>query len=197
MDYETIRKNFENHGFSTQFFPTGEEARAYLVNTLQRTTIAFGSSVTIQQLGLFEALQEINTVVWHMKNPSMYARRLGSHVNVYVTGVNAVTETGEIVNIDRIGNRIAMTAFGPRNCYYLVGKNKITKNVPEALHRAKHIAAPQNAHRVKSETPCAAKGDRCYDCNSPGRICRMTMITERAPFGMQSEVIFIDQDLGL
>jgi len=78
-----------------------------------------------------------------------------------------------------------------------VGKNKITKNLPEALHRAKHVAGPQNALRVKAETPCARKGDRCYDCNTPGRICRMTMITERAPFGMQSEVIFIDQDLGL
>ena len=197
MDYETIRKNFESHGFSTQFFSTDEEAKAYLAETVQRTTVGFGSSMTLQELGLYEELEKKNTIAWHMKTPSMYVRRLASHANVYITSVNAVTETGEIVNIDRIGNRIAMTAFGPRNCYYIVGKNKITKNVAEALHRAKHVAGPKNAQRVKSETPCAVLGDKCYDCNVPGRICRMTMITERAPYGMESEVIFIDQDLGL
>jgi len=196
MDYATIRKNFENHGFSTQFFSTGEEVKDYLVKTLQRKAISFGGSVTLHELGLFEALQKNNAVVWHSRTPSRETRVLANSASVYITSVNAITETGEIVNIDGTGNRIAMTAFGPRTCYYVVGKNKITKTLAEAIHRAKHIAAPKNAQRVNSDTPCAVMGDRCYSCNVPGRICRMTLITDRAPMGMQSEIIFVDQDFG-
>ncbi len=197
MDYATIRHNFENHGFSTRFFPTAEEAREFLVNTLQWQTIGFGGSVSLREMGLFEALQPRNIVVWHNKVLSDDVRRMANSASVYITSVNAVAQTGQIVNIDGTGNRIAMTAFGPKVCYYLIGKNKIRPTLAEAMDRAKNVAAPLNAKRLRRKTPCAREGDRCYDCNTPERICRMTMITDRAPFSMQSELIFIDQDLGL
>lgn len=199
MDYAKIRHNFENHGFSTQFFSTAEEARDYLVATLDRQTIGFGGSVTLRELGLFEALQERNAVVWHdkVKAASHEIRRLAHDASVYISSVNAVAETGQLVNIDGTGNRVAATAFGPRICYYVVGKNKITPTLAEAMDRAKNVAAPQNAKRLRRKTPCARLGDKCYNCNTPERICRMTVIVDRAPYGMQSEIVFIDQDLGL
>ena len=197
MDYAKIRKNFENHGFSTQFFSTGEEARDYLVNTLKRQTIGFGGSATLREIGLYEALQETNAVVWHNMVLSDDVRRLANSARIYITSANALAETGEIVNIDGTGNRISMTAFGPETCYYIVGKNKITPTLQEALHRAKHVAAPRNAKRLRRKTPCARQADKCYNCNTPERICRMTIIMDRVPFGMKSEIIFIDQDLGL
>ena len=89
-----------------------------------------------------------------------------------------------------------MTNFGPQTCIYIIGKNKITDDLAAALHRAKHVAAPKNCQRMNLKTPCAAKADRCYDCNSPDRICRVTNIVERAPFGVKSEIIFVDEDLG-
>ncbi len=197
MDYQTIRQNFENHGFSTQLFSTVEEAREYFVKKLERRTIGFGGSVTLRELGLFEALQEKNVVIWHNKVLSREVRRLANSTSVYITSANAVSETGEIVNIDGTGNRVAMTAFGPKTCYYVIGKNKIRPNLVEALDRAKNIAGPKNAQRLKMKTPCAREGDKCYNCNTPDRICRMTIIMDRAPFGMECEIIFIDQDLGL
>lgn len=197
MDYTTIRHNFEYHGFSTQLFSTGEEARDYLVTTLQWQTIGFGGSVTLREIGLFDALSAKNIVVWHNKVFSEEVRRLANATSIYVTSANAIAETGQIVNIDRTGNRVAMTAFGPKACYYVVGKNKITPTLAEALDRAKNVAGPQNAKRVRAKTPCARNGDRCYNCNTPERVCRMTMIMDRPPYGMQSEIIFIDQDLGL
>lgn len=197
MDYTTIRHNFEYHGFSTQLFSTGEEARDYLVNTLQWQTIGFGGSVTLREIGLFDALLAKNIVVWHNKVFSEDVRRLANAASIYITSANAIAETGQIVNIDRTGNRVAMTAFGPKVCYYVVGKNKIMPTLAEALDRAKNVAGPQNAKRVRAKTPCATKGDRCYNCNTPERVCRMTMIMDRPPYGMQSEIIFIDQDLGL
>lgn len=197
MDYSAIRKNFENHGFTTQLFSSKEEARDYLTSILKLKTIGFGGSVTLREMGLFDALLEQNAVVWHNQIAALQVRRLANCAEIYITSANAVTETGEIVNIDGTGNRVAMTAFGPESCYYVVGRNKITANVSAAYDRCKNVAAPKNARRLGAETPCAAKGDKCYDCSSPGRICRMTMITDRAPNGMNCEIIFIDEDLGL
>lgn len=197
MDYQIIRKNFENHGFSTQFFSTAEETRDYFLNTLQRQTIGFGGSVTLRELGLYEALQEKNAVVWHNKVLSDDVRRLANSANIYITSANAIAQTGQIVNIDGTGNRIAMTAFGPKVCYYIIGKNKIMPTLAEAMDRAKNVAAPKNAQRLRRKTPCARKGDKCYDCNTPERVCRMTIIMDRAPYSMKSEIIFVDQDLGL
>lgn len=196
MEYSLIRKNFEKHGFTTQLFSEKEEACDYLSNILQKQTIGFGGSVTLAEMGLFEVLQQNNAVIWHNKVSSADVRRLASGANIYITSANAVTESGEIVNIDGTGNRVSMTAFGPQKCYYVIGKNKITPNLEDAIYRCKNVAAPQNAQRVGADTPCAKKADKCYDCNSPGRICRMTVIIDRAPMGMECEIIFVDQPLG-
>lgn len=197
MDYQTIRQNFESHGFTTQLFSTGEEVKNYLVKKLERRTIGFGGSVTLKDIGLYEALSEKNVVVWHNKVLAKEVRELANQASIYITSANAVSETGEIVNIDMTGNRVAMTAFGPRECYYIVGKNKITPTLADALYRAKHVAGPKNAQRLKAKTPCARDGNQCYNCNTPERVCRMTIFFDRPPFGMPTEVIFVDQDFGL
>ncbi|MCM1129296.1 MAG: lactate utilization protein [Alistipes senegalensis] len=197
MDYTAIRNNLENYGFSTQLFSTGEEAKDYLAATLQQQTIGFGGSVSLNEIGLFEALSQKNIVVWHNKVLSNEVRRLANQCSIYITSVNAIAETGQIVNIDKTGNRIAMMAFGPKTCYYIVGKNKITPTLADALHRAKNIAAPKNARRLRAKTPCARNADQCYNCNTPDRVCHMTMIMDRPPYGMKAEIIFIDQNLGL
>lgn len=197
MDYSAIRQNFEKHGFLTQLFSTKEQARDYLVEKLQKKTIGFGGSVTLRDMGLYEALRENNAVIWHNVINDIQVRHLANQAEIYITSSNAVTETGELVNIDGSGNRVAMMAFGPQQIYYIVGKNKITPDVSQAIHRCRNVAAPQNAHRLKSKTPCAVKGDKCYNCNSPGRICRILEIIERAPFNMTAEIIFVDQDLGM
>lgn len=196
MDYTQIRKNFEGHGFTTQVFSTKEEACQYLCDTVQGQTVGFGGSHTLTQMGLYEALQQKNAVTWHAKVPGVRVRKLANCADIYITSANAVTQTGEILNIDGTGNRVAMTAFGPETCYYIVGKNKITANITDAYSRCKNVAAPLNAQRLGAKTPCAVKGDKCYDCSSPGRICRIISVIERPPMGMKCEIIFIDEDLG-
>ncbi|MCD7897237.1 MAG: lactate utilization protein [Planctomycetaceae bacterium] len=198
MDYAAIQANFEKHGFTTRLFSSADEARNFFVETLDKQTIGFGGSITLKELGLFEALSERNAVVWHNRTGHAFdVRRLANCARVYITSANAVSETGEIVNIDGTGNRVAMTAFGPDTCYYVVGRNKITPDLASALDRSRNIAAPLNAKRLGAKTPCAARGDRCYNCDSPGRICRITTIIDRAPFSMKSEIVFVDAALGL
>lgn len=196
MDRETLKHNFEAHGFATAFFKDGAAATAWLADRLKGCSIGFGGSVTLAQLGLYKALAAENQVVWHHRVNTPAIKALAAGCQVYISSANAVAATGELVNIDGAGNRIAMTLYGPREVYFVVGENKLCPNLPAALHRAQNVAAPKNAHRLQVKTPCASKGDRCYNCASPERICRCTAVLNRAPSVTPTTVIFVDEDLG-
>jgi len=196
MNQDLLKKNFEKHGFTTAFFPTSAEAVAYLTGQIQGRTIGFGGSITVREMGLFDALAQNNVCVWHHRVAGEETRKLASFTRIYISSANAVSETGEIVNIDGTGNRLAMSLYGPEKVYFVVGRNKVTPDLDTALYRARNVASPKNAQRFHLSTPCAIKGDRCYDCDSPERICRATLILDRAPNRTPSEIIFIDEDLG-
>jgi L-lactate utilization protein LutB len=196
INYKELKRNFESHGFITHYFESSKDAKDYLAKTIQGRTVGFGGSVTIREMKLFEALSEKNVTVWHHQIAGDEIKQLASHTKVYITSANGVSKTGEIVNIDGAGNRIAMTLYGPEKVYYVIGKNKIANDLPGALYRAKNIACPKNAQRQHVKTPCAIKGDKCYDCNSPERICNCTIILDRAPNTTSSEILFINENLG-
>lgn len=197
MNRELLKKNFESHGFETSFFDTKEEAAAYLTGRLEGKRIAVGGSMTVKEMGLDKMLAEKNEVIWHWLTPGRETLINAREAEIYLTSANGVSETGELVNIDGNGNRVAQTLFGPEKTYFLVGKNKIRADLAGAMNRAKNIASPKNALRLQVKTPCVANGgDRCYDCSSPERICHSTVILERPSKGMKVEVIFIDEELG-
>ncbi|MGI6054977.1 MAG: lactate utilization protein [Clostridium sp.] len=195
MERELLKKRFEAHGFQTVFFDTGEEAAAYLHETLQGKDIAFGGSVTVQELGLFRLLSEKNQVIWHWDVPGRETLLKAREAEIYITGVNGVSATGELVNIDGTGNRVSQMMYGPKKVYVIAGKNKICPDLAGAMDRAKNIAAPKNAARLQLKTPCVTAG-RCMDCSSPDRICCATVILERPCRGMEVEVIFVDENMG-
>jgi len=196
MNQEKLQKNFNRHGFQTAFFQTKETAVDYLTGQIVGRTVGFGGSMTVREMGLFDALSAKNVCIWHHRVAGEETRQLATKARIYVTSANAVSETGEIVNIDGTGNRLAMTLYGPEKTYFVVGRNKITPDLASAMDRAKNVAAPKNAQRFKLKLPCAAKADRCYDCDSPERICRATLILERVPNHLPIEILFIDEDLG-
>ena len=116
---------------------------------------------------------------------------------VYILSANGVSETGELVNIDGSGNRLAASLFGPKKVYYIIGKNKIEPDLKSAMDRARNTACTKNAMRFQIKTPCVANGgDKCYDCNSPARICNAFLILERPCSGMEVELLFVDEELG-
>ena len=114
----------------------------------------------------------------------------------YITSVNGLAETGELINIDGTGNRVASTLYGHKKVWFVVGRNKLAPTYEEALWRARNIAAPKNARRLKRKTPCAVKADRCYDCKSPERICRGLVVLWEAIGSMEMEVVLVDEALG-
>lgn len=194
-DMEVLRKNLEERGFQTSYFATAKEAADYLDAQIDKTTVGIGGSMTIQSMGLFDRLAQHNEVIWHWEGGEL---RRALVADVYLTSVNGLAETGEIVNIDGNCNRVAASMFGPKRVYYVVGCNKIEPDFEKALWRARNIAAPKNAQRLGKKTPCAVKADRCYDCKSPERICRGLSVLWRKPTGFeQAEVVLIEEELGL
>lgn len=197
MNRELLKKNFESHGFTTSFFNTKEEAAAYLNGRLHGKKIAFGGSITVKEMGLDKLLADENEVIWHWLVPGRETLMDARTADIYLTSANGVSETGELVNIDGTGNRVAQTLYGPEKTYFLIGNNKIREDLAGALDRARNVAAPKNAMRFQVDTPCVANGgDRCYDCNSPDRICHATVILNRPCKGMEVELLFIDEELG-
>ena len=133
MNQEVLKKNFERHEFETSFFETREQAATYLQAQIRGQKVAFGGSVTLQEMGLFDALSKENEVIWHWNEPGAKTLAKAREAQIYITSANGVSETGELVNIDGTGNRVAQTLYGPEKVYFVVGKNKIEKDLSAAL----------------------------------------------------------------
>ena len=195
MAFEAVQKNLEDRGFSVKVFATGREAADYLDSVLDGTSVGIGGSVSVQQLGLYDRLASHNQVFWHWANgPEELPKAMAAEA--YLTSVNGLAETGELLNIDGNGNRVASMLYGHRRVFFLVGKNKLAPTYDEALWRARNVAAPKNAQRLGKKTPCAAKADRCYDCKSPDRICRGLAVLWQCMSTAEMEVLLVDEELG-
>ena len=198
--FTKVAENLKNLGYQVTLFDTKEQATDYLCDQIKDTTVGFGGSMTLREMGLYERLCETNTVHWHWQPQGdttiPQTRMLARDTQVYLASVNGLAETGEIINIDGSGNRVAETIFGHKKVYFVVGKNKLAEDYDKALWRARNIAAPKNAFRLMTKTPCAEMGDQCYDCKSPARICRALSVLWCAPTGSQYEVVLVKEDLG-
>ncbi|KUG28967.1 transcriptional regulators of sugar metabolism [hydrocarbon metagenome] len=166
-------------------------------------SFSFGGSGTVASLGLVAALlgnseyDVLNTTDKSLPPAKMYElRRQALLVDCFLTGTNAVTETGQLVNLDMIGNRVGAMHFGPRHVIVVAGRNKIVSGVDEGMRRIRNFAAPANAMRLDKKTPCV-KTSFCQDCKSPERICNVWTITEKSFPAGRVKVVLIDQDLGI
>ena len=193
-DLKKLSGTLEELGYTVRCFDTAAQAADYLDRQIDGRTVSFGGSVTLQEMGLYPRLSTHNQVVWHWEGGSLADAMT---TDVYISSVNGLAETGEIINIDGTCNRVASTLFGHQTVYLVVGRNKIAPDYESALWRARNIAAPKNAQRLGKKTPCAAKGDRCYNCKSPERICKALTVLWGKPGGVEHmELILVDQELG-
>jgi hypothetical protein len=172
----------------------------------QRSTLEFmswGDSMTLYETGIlpyFKKNPEIRLIETFAENisreTSMERRREAILTDLFLTGTNAVIESGMLVNLDMIGNRVGGITFGPKFVAIVVGRNKIVSDLGEAMDRIKNYAAPANAIRHGKKTPCV-KTSYCMDCKSPDRICNVWTIHEKSHPKGRIKVILINQDLGL
>ena len=169
---------------------------------LNARTISWGGSMTFIDTGLYNQLKENSALevldTFDKKIPAeemLERRRQALLVDLFITGTNAVTETGQLVNLDMIGNRIGALTFGPKWVIVLVGRNKIAADLDEAMFRVKNYVAPANSMRLDKKTPCV-KTSYCEECKSPDRICNTWTITEKSFPKGRVKVVLINEDLG-
>jgi hypothetical protein len=189
---------FDAHSF------TNKESliNAVLHHITPKLKIGIGGSLSVRGIGLSERLAEIDVEIldhWKQgltKEEIGYIRLSQLTCDLFLSSANAITEKGDIVNIDGFGNRINAMTFGPKKVIIIAGYNKIVPDVNSALDRIKRIAAPLNAKRLNLPLPCAETG-YCHDCKSEARICRVTSIIQRRPSGTDVSVYLINEELGL
>lgn len=200
MKIDEVLKNFKAKGFRANYFETPALANAFIADVIGGgATVGMGGSVTISETGLYDKLRENNTVYWHgAPERDENTMRNAAAAQYYISSANALSATGEIVNIDGRGNRVAATIYGvDRKAVFIVcGENKIEENIEKAMFRAKNIAAPLNAKRLGRKTPCAIMGDKCYKCASPERICCVTTIMTNPTFSNPCYVVIIKGTYG-
>ena len=173
-----------------------------IIPKLNARTISWGGSMTFIDTGLYAQLKEnpdlevLDTFDKKIPAEEMLERRKQALlVDLFITGTNAVTETGQLVNLDMIGNRIGALTFGPKWVIVLVGRNKIAADLDEAMFRVKNYVAPVNSMRLDKKTPCV-KTSYCQECKSADRICNTWTITEKSFPKGRVKVVLINEDLG-
>lgn len=174
-----------------------------IIPALKPKTISWGGSITFTDIGLYDILKVSREMkVLDTFNKKLSAadktelRRQALLTDLFITGSNALTDTGKLVNLDMIGNRVAALTFGPKNVIILVGRNKIIADVDEAILRIKTFAAPANVARLGMKTPCLKTG-YCEECQSKFRICNHWTITEKSFPKGRIKIVLINEDLGL
>lgn len=194
----------EKNGFTAVYCPSGKEAFDYILAEAADTrSIGFGGSLSVVDLQVIDRLREMGKelLIHGLPGLSLEERvaimRRQLTCDLFLTGTNALTLSGWLVNIDATGNRVASMFFGPRTVIVVAGRNKIVDGgVTEAIERVKEWASPPNARRLSYKTPCATTGF-CSDCNSPDRICRITTVIDRKPRLTDLRVLVVNEDMGL
>lgn len=199
---EKCIKNLKKHRFDAYFAPSLEEA-GKIVETMigDYRSFGFGGSATIRGMGLIEKLEQAGKEIFdHQRDgfsleESLEVRRAQGSCDCFMCSANAISATGEIVNIDGIGNRTNAMTFGPQKVIVVAGMNKVTPDLESALKRVKNVAAPMRAKSLGMDTPCVETGT-CHDCNAPMRICTITSILHRKPMLTDISVILVNEELG-
>lgn len=195
-----VAEAMKKRGFDAYYVSTAEEARAKALELMpEGSTVSWGGSVTIDQIGLKQAVIEggyevINRDEAKTPEEKTEFMRKGLTCDVFLMSANAVSEDGQMVNIDGNGNRVAALCFGPKEVIVIAGMNKVAGSLEEAYVRARRFAAPVNAQRFDFETPCSKTG-MCADCLSPQCICSQMVVTRRTSSG-RIKVILVGDDLG-
>jgi hypothetical protein len=206
---EATVERLKRNRFDAMYVENLEAAKTRILDIIPvQATVGVANSVTIRQLGIVKALQERGTSVLdpvapsyglaefreEMIMPTLLKATLGS--DVFLSGTNALTEDGKLVNIDGMGNRVAGIIFGARTSIVVVGRNKVVKSVNEAINRIRNTITPALTKRRQLPLPCAKAG-KCVDCSVPERACNITVIVEKKPPLTDVKIIVVNDDLGL
>lgn len=193
----------DRNGFTALYCATPQDAAEYIIAAAaDSVTVGFGGSMSIVALGVEQVLREQGKEILNhassqfSRDERLEVMRRQLTCDLFLSGSNALTLNGELINIDATGNRVGAMLFGPRKVIVVAGRNKLVDGTPQdAIKRVREWATPPNAKRLNFKTPCSATGF-CSDCNAPDRLCRVTTIIDRKPRFTDLHVLVVNTDLG-
>ena len=200
MDIARVMANLYDRGFIPHYSDTGAHAVEQILELIgEKDAVGFSGSKTVETLKIPYALHNRGNKVFHkLISPETDKDELykaSRDADWLISSSNAMSEDGQLVNIDGKGNRVASMIYGPKNVIVVIGINKIAPDLNAAVDRAKNIAAPLNARRFNLSTPCTLEG-KCADCRSAERICRATMILTNPTYNVNFHIIIVNENLG-
>ena len=198
---EILVKNLKARHFDAWYCDTKEEALAKALELIpEGSTVGWGGALSAQQIGLMDALNKGNYAAIDRDRcatpeEKAQAAKESMFADFFLTGANALSLDGQMVNIDGAGNRVSAIIFGPKNVLVIAGMNKVLDDLDAAVNRARTVAAPMNTQRFDPNTPCAVTGS-CADCKVEGCICNHIVITRHCrPVG-RIKFILVGEPLG-
>ncbi len=199
---EKVVKALEKNNFQAHYAVNRSAAIEKAMSLIPAdATIGVGGSWTLKELGIPEQLAKNGHTVYDHNIPglameeSLALRRKELLCDVFLSGANAITLDGQLVNTDGSGNRVAAMSFGPKKVIVIVGVNKIVSDLDAAMERIETIAAPINNKRLDRPNPCTITG-MCMDCQGSTRICNITSILHKRPPAIDFHVIIVGEELG-
>lgn len=200
---EKLVGNLKQRHYEAFFCHTAQEAVEKITGMIpEGSSVTWGGSMTIRDMGLTRALHNKEGLdIWDRdlapdRETAQEIYRRAFYADYYLSSVNAMSEDGEIVNIDGNGNRVAAITFGPKHVILVVGINKVAQNLEAAISRARSLAAPVNMMRFADlNTPCKHDGT-CHDCKSPDSICNYIQIMRNSHPAGRHIVVIVDEELG-
>ncbi|MCK5349481.1 MAG: lactate utilization protein [Desulfobacula sp.] len=207
LKIENVKEALESNNFEVFIADNSADASKIvlenIIPALDIKSISWGGSMTFINTGLYDNLKnQKNFKVLDIHDKSLSndekteMRRAALLTDLFITGTNAVTEDGYLVNLDMVGNRVGALTFGPKNVLVLTGRNKIVPDIEFAMERIKNYVAPANAMRLDMKTPCIKTGE-CSECKSSARICNTWTITQKSFPKKRTKIVLINEDLGL
>ena len=198
---EILVKNLKSRHFDAYYCENKEDALAKAMELIPKgASVAWGGALSADQIGLTEVIRSGNYHVIDRsagKTPEEQKEIIRNWLfsDVFLTGANALSLDGQMVNIDGTGNRVAAICYGPGTVLVVAGMNKVEDTLDAAIRRARTVAAPMNKQRFQNQTPCEITGV-CADCKSEGCICNQIVITRHCrPVG-RIKFIIVGEDLG-
>ncbi|URZ02395.1 lactate utilization protein [Clostridium felsineum] len=204
MNIESISKlkeNFKLRNIEVEYFETLEEVKSNILNIIPiECTVGIGHSITLQKINITNYLLERGNIVYDKelakdRDECKTLKKKALITDWYITGSNAISIDGRIVNVDHSGNRVAAITFGPDKVIIVVGKNKIVDTLDEAIKRVKNISCPLNAKRAGFNPPCVAL-NRCVDCVSRERVCNSLSIIEGQSDSNRIKLCIVNEECG-
>lgn len=201
VELDKLISNFKLRNIDVAYFENLKDVKEKVLSLVSKeASVGIGHSATLQELNITNELIHRGNIVYDKelakdKEECKEIKKKALLTDWYITGSNAISKDGRIINVDHSGNRVAAINFGPNNVIIVVGVNKIVETWEDGIKRVKNIACPLNAKRAGYNPPCVAL-NKCVDCTSSERVCNSLSIIEGQSIKNRIRIFIINENIG-